>query len=290
MDDELNNEGTGNDSLATPDEGSGDSGFNQAWAPLLDNLPEQFRKMDSVLEPLKSWDKNYQELQEKYKPYEALPEQFRDPETLTASMNLFTHLNQDPQGFLGLLAQQLGVSLAEAKEIVEESQEEDTPLEFNEDDDPRLVALAKQLEEERQRNSQFYEQYTQQEQAKIQQAEEFKYGQQIDAKVRGLIENGGIPKDQNGNPDQTIMKDLMARATFLISQGSKDPITDAFNQQRELLSYATARQAPAKPGLLFMPANAGAAPSNNPAKPDLSTANGRIEMARKIAEAAHSNG
>lgn len=291
MDPENNNDNleTGNDSLATPEaEGSG---LNPAWSPLLDVLPEQFRVMPSVTDQLKQWDSNYNELQEKYKPYADLPEVFRDPETLQSAMNLWQNTMHDPHQTARALAEHLGLTLSEAQQLQEEIEEqEETPLEFNEEDDPRLAELYKQLEAEKARNSQFYEQYTAQEQAKIQQAEEHRMGQEIDGKVRQLIEGGHIPRDAQGNPDQVLLKDLMTRANFLISQGSRDPIMDAYKAQQEIINYASARQAPPKQPLLFMPPSGGAAPANDPKPPDLSTSEGRIALARKYAEAANNHG
>lgn len=281
---------TGNDSLATPE--SEGSGLNPAWSPLLDNLPEQIRNMPSVLEPLKQWDSNYNELQAKYKPYEHLPEVFRDPETLQSAMNLWQNTMNDPRQTAMALAEHLGLTLGEAQQLENalEEEQEKVELEFDEDDDPRLAELYRQLEEEKNRNNQFFEQYTAAEEAKIQQAEEYQLGRQIDGQVQQLIEAGHIPRDAQGIPDQVLLKDLMARATLAISQGSKDPIMDAFNAQQEMIQYTAARQAPQKPGLLFMPASGGAAPANNPVAPDLSTSEGRIALARKYAEAAHKNG
>lgn len=274
----------GTDSLA-PTESEGES-FNQAWAPLLDALPEQLRTMESVTNPLKEWDKNYQKLQEEFKPFKELPEQYRNPEYINQAGAIFERLQADPNGFLKLLAENLGVSLAEAKEIVKEEVKPEpvVPLEFGEDDDPRLPAMAKQIKEQQDRFDKYFQQQTEIEQKKINDAAAAEQGKLIDAQVTKLISDKVIPNDPE------VLKDLMMRATIAMQQGSRDPITDAVKSQQAFTQQLQGRinPQPAKQPLLFMPTT-GAAPANGPTQPDLNTANGRIEMARQIAQLSQSS-
>lgn len=277
------------DSLAPSEsEGTG-SGINEAWAPLLDALPEQLRTMESVTNPLKEWDKNYQTLQEQYKPFKELPDEWRDPLKIGQAITIFDKLQNDTNGFLKELADYLGVSLADAKEIVKEQapdQKPETPvvpLEFTDEDDPRMAAMAKQLKDYEAKFDTFFQNQTAAEQKRINDQMAVEEGKKIDAQVTKLISDNVI---QN---DPTVLKDLMMRAKIALDQGSRDPIADAVKSQQETFGVIKGMVAPKEQpqNLLFMPTN-GAAPANGPKPPDLSTANGRIEMARQIAQLSKS--
>ena len=286
-DETFSTENTGTDSLATSETGGGDSGFNEAWKPLLDVLPEGMHPL--IKEPLTQWDQNYQKLQEEYKPYKDLPEAYRSPERITQAMTVLQNLEANPHQVLQLLAENLGVSLAEAKEIVEEAKEEEEP-EFSEDDDPRLIALAKQIKEERaQRESWIQQQVAKEEERLV--AEEAKVqGAAIDNQVRGIIEAGhyGTTKEQQG----PLIQDLMLRADYAFKNGSRDPIGDAFKAQQAVFGVVAQRVQPQQPkqNLLFMPASSGAAPANEGKGPNLDTEQGRAEAARHVMEMLARNG
>jgi DNA-binding transcriptional MerR regulator len=275
-------ENSGTDSLATTETGGGDSGFNEAWKPLLDVLPEGMHPL--IKEPLTQWDQNYQKLQEEYKPFKELPDAYRNPERITQAMTVLGNLEANPHQVLKLLAENLGVSLAEAQEIVEEQQEQEEELEFSEDDDPRLVALAKQIQQEREERKAFIQQQVEREEQRLIAEEAKVQGAAIDDQVRGIINAGhyGATKEQQA----PLLQDLMLRADYAFKQGSKDPIGDAFKAQQAVFGVVAQRVAPQaqKPNLLFMPASSGAAPENVGKGPNLDTEQGRAEAARHVME------
>ena len=272
---------TENESLATTETGGGDgdSGFNQAWKPLLDVLPEGMHPL--IKEPLTQWDQNYQKLQEEYKPYKDLPEQYRSPERITQGIEILRNLEANPHQVLRLLAENLGVSLAEAQEIVEEAAPEEE-LEFSEDDDPRLVALNNQLQQARAEQQQFIQMQIEREQERLVQEEAKVQGAAIDNQVREILAAGhyGNTKEQQG----PLISDLMLRADYAFKNGSRDPIGDAFKAQQAVFGVVSQRVAPQAPkqNLLFMPASSGAAPENAPKGPNLDTEQGRADAARNI--------
>ena len=272
---------TENESLATTETGGGESGFNEAWKPLLDVLPEGMHPL--IKEPLTQWDQNYQKLQEDYKPFKELPDAYRSPERITQAMTVLSNLEANPHQVLQLLAENLGVSLAEAKEIVEEQQQEEE-LEFSEDDDPRLVALAKQLKDSEARQEQFFQAQVEREQERLINEEAKVQGAAIDDQVRKILAAGhyGDTKEQQG----PLISDLMLRADYAFKNGSRDPIGDAFKAQQAVFGVVAQRVAPQAPkqNLLFMPASSGAAPENAPKGPDLDTEQGRAAHARHIME------
>lgn len=277
-----NSENTGADnSLATTETGGGeDSGFNQAWKPVLDVLPEQMHLL--IKEPLKQWDQNYQKLQEEYKPYKDLPEGWRDPERLNAAINVMENINNDPHQVLKVLAESLGVSLAEAKEIVKEAEAE-PELEFTEDDDPRLIALSKQIQQERAEREEFIAQQVEREEQRLI-AEQAKIeGAQIDRQVQQIVDAGhyGTTNEQR----TPLIQDLMLRADYAFKNGSRDPIGDAFKAQQAVFGVVAQRSTPQQPkqNLLFVPAS-GQAPANNSPGPDLNTEQGRAAAARAVAD------
>jgi DNA-binding transcriptional MerR regulator len=280
-DETFSSENTESDSLATSETGGGDnSGINPAWSPLLDILPEQYRQMETVQNTLKGWDQNYEKLQQEYQPFKDLPEQYRSPERITQAMTVLSNLEANPHQVLQLLAENLGVSLAEAKEIVEEAKEPE--LEFSEDDDPRLPAMAKQIKEFKEAQQQFFEQQVQREEERMIAEEAKVQGAAIDDQVRGIIDAGhyGNTKEQQG----PLIQDLMLRADYAFKQGSRDPIGDAFKAQQAVFGVVAQRVAPQAPkqNLLFMPASSGAAPENQGKGPNLDTEQGRSDAARAI--------
>lgn len=279
-----NTENTGDDTslAATGNDGGEDSGFNQAWAPLFEALPESLRNLEQVRTPLKEWDKNYQSLQEKYKPFESVPENYRNPEALNAAVNILENLNNNPHLVLSRLAEQLGVTFAEAKEIVDEVKEQEPELEFSDDDDPRLKALNDQIRRQEERFNSFFEQQTQAEQERLVEQQAKVEGSKIDQQVKALIDAGHFGTDP---ADQQVgIRGLMTRAKIHLDAGSRDPIGAAFAEQQAEYAVIAKRfqqQNRTPQNLLFMPTG-GQAPSTAPVAPDLDTQEGRFAYAKQI--------
>jgi hypothetical protein len=264
----------------TPEAGATE---NSAWAPLLDALPDSLRNLEQIQNPLREWDKNYQQLQEQYAPFKDLPEQYRDPQLLNNALQVWQNIEQNPHQVLRILADSLGVSLAEAQAIVQEQQQEPpAPVEFDDDDDPRLKALQQQIEAQKQQFDQFFEQQTAVEQERIQNEAANYEGQKMDDQVRQLLEAGHLGDSPELQKD--MISDLMQRAYALLQNGSNDPIMDAFKSQQAFTSTLAKRftgTAPPQQNLLFLPTG-GTPPSNAPQAPNLDTQEGRYAYARQI--------
>lgn len=267
-----------------PDEG-GQDGFNPAWNPLLEVLPDGIKPL--VKEPLKQWDKNYQELQDKYKPFADLPEQYRNADTVQKAMQVWGNLETNPQGVLKLLAESLGVSLAEAKEIVKEEQKAEeksnVPLEFSEDDDPRLKTMADQLTAYEKKFNDFFTQQTEKEQQALVAKAAAEEGKKIDAQVEKILQTGEF--GTTFEEQKPFLQVLMPLANTYIQQGSNDPVGDAYKHMQSFTKTLATKFAPQNPNanLLFIPPG-GQAPPNNPEPPDLNTEQGRRAQAAQVAK------
>lgn len=78
------------------DNSGGDSnGFNPAWSPLLEKLPDEFHGM--IAPTLKEWDQNFQRVQSQFSPYKDFAEQGVDPAQITASMQLAKVIQENPR-------------------------------------------------------------------------------------------------------------------------------------------------------------------------------------------------
>jgi hypothetical protein len=93
------------------------AGFNEAWKPLLDQIPTEFHKL--IQPELSKWDQNYQKLQEKYNPYKDF--EGVTPQDLASAHTLLQQIN-DPEGARRIyegLGEVLGISAKEAEKVVE---------------------------------------------------------------------------------------------------------------------------------------------------------------------------
>jgi hypothetical protein len=81
--------------------GGESSGFNPAWSPLLEKLPQEFHKL---IEPdLRQWDQNFQqktsEVQSQYEPYKDYVENQVPPEVINNALQLMAVIDADPRSF-----------------------------------------------------------------------------------------------------------------------------------------------------------------------------------------------
>jgi hypothetical protein len=260
--------------------------FQAGWADVFEALPQDLRPL--VEEPLKEHDRKYQELQTKWNSVKDIPQEYlSDPTQISQAMQIMQRIQNDPYNVLHLMAENLGVTIAQAEKIVEkefQEQAQTAPV-FTDDDDPRLKTMWDTIQAQNERWEQAVGGLQGLEQQREQQRLEQQESQKIDKQVSELISTGKIPNDPN-NPQvqQRYVSDLMMRAKIALENGSKDPITDGFKQQQEFLGFLGQRQQASTQQNypLFMPTN-GAAPANAPKPPDTSTADGRLALMQQIA-------
>lgn len=272
-------EGIPAETQVTPD------AFQDGWKDVFEALPQDYGKL--IEEPLKEHDRKYQELQTKWNSVKDIPQEYlSDPNQISQAMQIMQRIQNDPYNVLQLMAENLGVTIAQAEQIVEEQVQAQTAPVFTDDDDPRLKTMWDTIQAQNERWEQAVGGLQGLEQKREQQALEYQESQKIDKQVSELISTGKIPNDPN-NPavQQHYISDLMMRAKTALEQGSRDPIADGFKQQQEFLGFLGQRQQAAQPAQqypLFMPTN-GAAPANAPKPPDTSTADGRLALMQQIA-------
>jgi hypothetical protein len=277
-------EGTPAETVETPD------AFQDGWKDVFEALPQDYGKL--IEEPLKEHDRKYQELQEKWNSVKEIPQEYlSDPTRVTQAMQIMERIQQDPYNVLELMAQNLGVTIGEAQQIVQEAQQEQQqgPPVFTDDDDPRLKTMWDTIQQQNQRWEQAVGGLQGLEQQREQQALEYRESQKIDKQVGDLVNAGKIPNDPNDpSVQQFYVGDLLMRARIALDQGSRDPIGDGFKQQQQMLSFEEKRRQATTPQQsypLFMPTN-GAAPANAPKPPDTTTEDGRLALMQQIARQA----
>jgi len=276
---EVTQEDTSTSPASTESEAAG---TNPAWQPLLDKLPAQLRPM---IEPnLKEWDDNYRALNEKYNTLKGL-EEFSsfDPSEVRAALQVAQRIADNPREVADIMAQSLGLTFAEAKEVVKElEKEQEKELEFSEEDDPRLVQIYEENKALKARQEEFFQQQLEKEQFQEQQKLEQRFDQEINSELGKLYKHDpGIQKDD------LRMQDLMQRAYIFASNGADNPIVDAYNAQAAFISSNLQRVAP-KNTPLFMPTNGNAPPAVSSA--DLSTEEGKRARAMELVAALKSKG
>lgn len=105
-------EGPVNPSPETGSEGGqensgGQTGFNPAWSPMLEKLPQEFHNI--IAPNLREWDSNYQrdvqEVQSRYAPYQPLIDQNVSIEQIDQALTLAALFQADPQGLYSQLGE-----------------------------------------------------------------------------------------------------------------------------------------------------------------------------------------
>lgn len=263
--------------------------FQDGWKDVFEALPEDLRPL--VIEPLKEHDRKYQELQTQWNSVKDIPQDYlREPTKISQAMQIMERIQNDPYNVLQIMAQNLGVTLGEAQQMVEEAQQQAQPQNgapvFTDDDDPRLAQMWQTIQEQNARWENAVGGLQGLEQQRAQQALETQESQKIDRQVNELVTSGKIPNDpKDPGVQQHYIQDLMMRARIALDQGSRDPIADGFKAQQQFLGFLGQRQqssAPTQSYPLFMPTN-GAAPANAPKPPDTSTEDGRMALMQQIA-------
>jgi hypothetical protein len=270
--------------------GAGEStGTNPAWEPVLSLLPDRIQ--ESVKPHLSEWDANYRKLQDEFNEYKKTTaprdpsphDEFKDipPEDIRAALGIAQTISSDPRRVAEVMAEQLGLSLSEKKELEKELKQAE--VEFTEDDDPRLKQFyeqqqqaQKQLEEMQQQQRAFFEQQRQIEEEKIRQQEIARTNQEVDAELNVLFQSH--PELKNNQP---LLNQVFITAGALAQQGSQSPLKDAYNQVTSLIG--SSHTAPASTPL-FVPTGGQAPPAQDTAA--MSTRDRALQMLQTL----HSNG
>lgn len=285
---------TSTDSSLSENSPAAPDAFQDGWKDVLEMLPEDLRPL--VIEPLKEHDRKFQEVQTNWNSVKDIPEDYRkDPERVSQAMQVLHRLENDPYNVLKLMAENLGVTISEAQQELE-NQKNPEPVQnqsqapvFTDDDDPRLKTMWDTIQRQNERWEQAVGGLQGLEEKRAQQALEQAESKKIDQAVNELVTTGKIPSDPNDpSVQQYYIGDLMMRAKIALDQGSKNPIADGFAAQQKFLGVLEQRQkatAPAQQYPLFMPTN-GAAPANAPKPPDTSTEDGRLALMKQIAQAS----
>lgn len=188
-------------------EGTGNTGGNPAWTPLLEKIPTPFH--DEIKPFLSEWDSNFNKVQSQFAPYKPIIEQGIKPEDINQSLQLARLLSANPRLVYDQLAERFGFNSGQGRE--EETNEEDP--EDNEEnnfdnpmDDPRLAPFIQQQQQ--------MAEYLQQQQA-IQQEQQLQ--QEIQQEWQSIEKAHGSPIPQD------IRAEMIQRAIFIADQKGTEP-------------------------------------------------------------------
>lgn len=222
---------------------------NPAWSTQLDKFPDSVKHI--AREAFSEWDKDVQTrftgIQEKYKPYQAYVDQNIDPQKLESAWGLAQLLESDPTGFTQLLAQQLGMTIQQAEEAVEDLQ-----AEAGGEVDPTIAAMQQQITE---LTDFITGQQQQQQQSQLAQQQE----QQIDQEFAALEGTHGKLQPEIKNQ---ILKEMLR-----LSFESNQPVTvqQAYDSVESFARIVRQQPRPGQLAPRVMPSG-GAVPVTKPEK------------------------
>lgn len=98
------------------------AGGNPAWNDVLQHIPED--KRGEVVPKLQEWDKNFQDVQSKLAPWKEFIDRGVDPDTADLGVNVLNTIENNPQAAYEAIGKHLGISTQQAKEAVEDLQED----------------------------------------------------------------------------------------------------------------------------------------------------------------------
>jgi hypothetical protein len=198
-----------------------------------------------------------------------------DPNEVRAALQVAQRIANNPREVADIMANALGLTFQEQKELEKELKEEEAPApQFTEEDDPRLVQIWEENQRLKEQQQQFFEQVEQKEVEKERVQLEQHYDQEISTELGKLYQHDPAIKG-----DDLRMQDLMQRAFIFASNGANNPIVEAYNAQANFIKSNLQRVAP-KQTPLFMPTTGNAPPVNN--QVDLSTEEGKRAKAQEL--------
>lgn len=182
---------------------------NPAWAPYVEKFPEVVQHI--AKETFSEWDKGvqqrFQAIHEQYKPFKSYVEQGVDPVRIQSALGLAELLEQNPREFAGLLAEQLGLTVAEANAVTKELVEGEVS---EEEVDPRYTQLQQQQE-------QLIEYITQRDAAEQQQQLQQQQETQLSTELEQLETKYG--------PLQDVIKNQVLREALRLSAETNKPVS-----------------------------------------------------------------
>lgn len=205
------------------------AGFNEAWKPLLDQIPTEFHKL--IQPELSKWDQNYQKLQEKYNPYKDF--EGVAPQELASAHTLLQQIN-DPEGARRIyegLGEVLGITAKEAEKVVEAV--EKAPVVDPED----LTPEQREIQELRQTISKIEEAQNAQQTLAQQQAQQALVKSHEENYTKSFEEI--FTQDPSLKTDEIRRNDLHARAMAYIQDPNfkGDEVKQAWADQRKYNDY-----------------------------------------------------
>lgn len=138
------NESSDDPNPFSSNEGNEESGFNPAWNPVLDEIPQEFH--NKIAPHLSEWDRNYHaglekarnEVQSQYEPYQLFVDNEISPELLTNAYQVYQAIENNPEAVIQALQQALGGEEPEGQGEEEGEEFYDANSVAN---DPRYLAL-----------------------------------------------------------------------------------------------------------------------------------------------------
>lgn len=112
-------------------------GLGSEWNDIVGALPEDRRA--ELAPKLAERVSAYEDQLQSYKPWEDLQKSGITPEQAGTALSVFTQIENNPREVYEVLGKHLGITPAQAQQVVEDLDEED-------EDDPRIIALKNQVD------------------------------------------------------------------------------------------------------------------------------------------------
>lgn len=202
------------------------------WADAVEKFPEGLRGL--ATEQFTTWDtqvnQKFSQIHEQYKPlkaYETFAQAQIAPEELQEAHAFAQMIKSDPEGVTRALAQSLGLTFAEAAEVIEESQSQEV--------NPEIESL-------RQAQQQMAEAFEEQQRSFAMQQEEARQAQSIEAEIEQI-------NSTFGKMSQPVLNEVLQRAHDMsLRTGAPVSLTDAYKSLEQFVG-AVQKTTP-RPGAL----------------------------------------
>lgn len=204
---------------------------NPSWAPYLEEFPEIIRP--TAKKTFADWDskveKRFETIHQKYQPFKQFIDEGVDPTRVRNALGLADILERDPQGFAQLLAEQLGLTIQQAQEVVEELEDQEEPS-----TDPRIT----QLEEAQQQIMQHFQDQNAQQQR-----------EQLDIQQNQILDTELADLEKTYGKFNKVVKEQLLKEALRLTTVSGKPVslTDAW---KSLEAFVKAVREVPRPGQL----------------------------------------
>lgn len=207
------------DSEENNSEGTGKTGYNPAWKPIYEKIPEPFHKEISPF--LSEWDKNFEKVQSQFAPYKSFVDNGIAPEAINNSLQLAQLINANPRLVYDQLGERFGFARGQGQEEVDGEEGEDNEGAEEGDygnplDDPKLKPFIERQQQ--------MEQY-------LQQKEQEEQERQLDISIQN--EWNAIEKSHGSRIPEDIKTEMIQRAIWIADEKGTEPSLkegyDAYN-------------------------------------------------------------